>query len=520
MSDERRIRRALLSLYDKRGLEPFARELHALGIELLSSGGTAQALAEAGIPVRPVSEETGFPEILEGRVKTLHPRIHGAILADLDRATHRADLEAQGLAPIGLVVVNLYPFAATASRADSTHEAVVEMVDIGGPAMIRAAAKNHAHVGVVVDPADYERVLQELRAQGRLLERTRLELAAKAFAHTAAYDAAIAAYFARRLETAEGAFPPVLVLGWPRARMLRYGENPHQRGALYLDPADDCASAARAQQLQGKELSFNNLLDFDAALDLVVEFDAPACVIVKHGNPCGVALGSTPHAAFERALACDPQSAFGGVIAFNCAVDAPTAEAISAAFYEGVIAPDFEEGARAALARKKNLRLLLARELARYRREGWDLRRIAGGLLAQDWDTPGQGVRAGRVVTKRAPTEQEWQALQLAWTVVRHVRSNAIVYADARGTVGIGAGQMSRVDAARLGISKAQLDLAGTAMASDAFFPFRDGVDVAAEAGVRAVAQPGGSIRDEEVIQAADEHGMAMVFTGRRHFRH
>ena len=517
------IRRALISVFDKEGIVDLARELHALGVELLSTGGTAKLLSQAGLPVTAVADRTGFAEMLDGRVKTLHPNIHAGILAVRDNPRHMSDLTAAGISTIDLVVVNLYPFAKTAADPGKSLEDVVEMIDVGGPSMVRGAAKNWEHVGVVVDAADYPAVVASIRTAGSLPRPLRLALAAKAFAHTAAYDRAVGSYLAgvaAPVADRAAEFPGTLELAFEKAADLVYGENPHQRAAFYRDPAAGGASIASARQLQGKPLSFNNILDFDAAVSLAADLGRRACVIVKHGNPCGVGLGDDPAAAFAEALACDPTSAFGGVIALTETVDAKAAAAISEAFYEGVIAPSFSDEAMAALSRKKNLRLLAIGPLFAYRREGLDLRRVQGGLLAQEWDQPDVPVREGRVVTKRAPTDDEWQALQFAWMVVRHVKSNAIVYATAKRTLGIGAGQMSRVDAARFGILKSLAPLEGAVMASDAFFPFRDGLDVAADAGIAAVVQPGGSIRDDEVVAVADERGLAMVLVGRRHFRH
>ncbi len=519
---EHRVRRALVSVYDKQGVVELCRELRGREVEILSSGGTARLLAENGIEVRRVSDYTGFPEMLGGRVKTLHPAIHGGILAARSEPSHMRDLEQAGFGPIDLVVVNLYPFRRTAARQDATLADAVEMIDIGGPTMVRAAAKNHAHVGVVVDPADYTAVGNEIRETGGLSLETRRRLAVSAFGHTADYDRAIHDYLARELGDAPAgsAFPARLELSLEKLLDLRYGENPHQRAAFYRDPDAAPSSLAGAESLQGKPLSFNNILDFDAALSLAAELPTRACVIIKHGNPCGVGLGDDAETAYRRALEGDPVSAFGGVIAFNRALDGPAAAAIAESFYEGVIAPAFTDEAREALRRKKKLRLLQTGELAGFARSGFDLRRVGGGLLAQDWDRIDAPVRDGMVVTRRAPTDDEWKALEFSWVVAKHVKSNAIVYAAADRTLGVGAGQMSRVDSARFGIQKAQRSLQGCVMASDAFFPFRDGLDVAAEAGVVAVVQPGGSIRDDEVIAAADEHGMAMVFTGERHFRH
>ena len=508
------VRRALISVYDKEGIVAFARDLHAAGVEILSTGGTAKLLEESGIPVVRIADQTGFPEMLDGRVKTLHPKIHAGILAVRSDPGHMDDLRRHDIAPIDLVVISLYPFSRAAADPGASPADVIEMIDVGGPSMIRGAAKNFEHVGVVVDAADYPEVLAAVRGGG-LPRELRAKLARKAFARTSEYDAAIAAYLAP-----EEAFPGVLAPRFAKAADLVYGENPHQRAAFYRDAEAPAANLAHARQLQGKPLSFNNILDFDAALSVAADLGGRSCTIVKHGNPCGVGAERTLAASFAAALACDPSSAFGGVIACADEVDAATAGAIAESFYEGVIAPAFAKDAAAALAKKKNLRVLETGPLASYRRGGFDLRRVQGGLLAQDWDTPDPSIRESRVATRRAPSEAEWEALQLAWTVVRHVKSNAIVYAFPGRTVGIGAGQMSRVDAARLGIQKAQVPLRGAAMASDAFFPFRDGLDAASEAGITAVIQPGGSIRDDEVIAAADERNVAMVLTGRRHFRH
>lgn len=515
------VRRALVSVYDKDGVVELCRGLQEAGIEILSSGGTARLLSEEGIAVRAVSDYTGFPEMLDGRVKTLHPRVHGGILAVRDNPEHMRALEAEGGRPIDLVVVNLYPFEQTVARREATRADIVEMIDIGGPAMVRSAAKNAASVGVVVSPADYPTVLTEIREGGGLTEGTRRRLAASAFRHTSRYDAAIAEFLAQDLES-EGtaSFPETLTPSFVKIQDLRYGENPHQRAAFYRDPSDfHPATIAGATQLQGKELSFNNILDFDAALGVVLDLEAPACAVIKHGNPCGVATATGPGNAFADALTCDPTSAFGGVIAFNRAVDADAARRIAEQFYEGVVAPGFDDEARAVLAKKKKLRLLSYTPAANPPR-GRDLRRVAGGLLVQDRDLLGETEAQGAVVTRRAPTEEELRSIRFAWTVCKHVKSNAIVYTHGARTVGIGAGQMSRIDSARIAIEKARSSLTGATMASDAFFPFRDGIDVAAEAGIRSVVQPGGSIRDDEVIAAADEHGIAMVFTGTRHFRH
>jgi phosphoribosylaminoimidazolecarboxamide formyltransferase/IMP cyclohydrolase len=532
-------KRALLSVYDKTGVVDLARRLAGLSWTLLSTGGTADALRKAGLPVTDVADHTGHPEILGGRVKTLHPRIHGGLLGDPSRADHRADMERTGIAPIGLVVVNLYPFQKVAARSDAPLDELIEMIDIGGPAMIRSAAKNHACVGVVVDPGDYAAVAEEISVSGALGPGTRRRLAQKAFAHTAAYDAAIRDTLETRFASApppgaapladaarsEGvasapdAFPEELRLSYRRALRLRYGENPHQRGALYVDPTASEGTVARARVLQGKELSYNNLLDLDAAWRLVREFDDPAAVIVKHNNPCGAAVAPTPARAFELARRTDPVSAFGGIVAINRALDGEGAAAITGLFLECVIAPAVSPEARVVLAAKTGLRVLETGPQASAASVR-DLRSISGGLLAQDGDQAMADMTRARVATRRAPTEGERRALAFAWRVAKHVKSNAIVLAHADRTVGIGAGQMSRVDSVRLAVMKAQEPTKGCVLASDAFFPFRDGLDEAARAGVSAVAQPGGSVRDEEVIAAADEHGLAMVFTGTRHFRH
>jgi phosphoribosylaminoimidazolecarboxamide formyltransferase/IMP cyclohydrolase len=511
----RPVRRALLSVFDKEGLVPLGRALHELGIEIVSTGGTARALEEAGLPVRRVADLTGFPEMLDGRVKTLHPRIHAGILAVRSDAAHMRDLAAHDIAPIDLVVVNLYPFARTAADASKTLEEIVEMIDVGGPSMVRAAGKNWEDVGVLVDPADYDEVLAELRSGGVLSRDLRRRLAAKAFGATSAYDAAIARFLGQ-----DDAIPQRLRLDLPKAFDIVYGENPHQHAAFYREEPPPEGSIGAARAIQGKALSFNNILDFDAAISLVTDLGPRASVIVKHGNPCGAAVGDTPAEAFRSALAADPTSAFGGVIAFGSVLDEAAAAVVAEAFYEGVAAAAVDPAARAVLARKKNLRVLETGPPARGRRTGLDLRRVHGGVLAQEWDERDADVRSATVATRRPPTEEEWRALEFSWTIVRHVKSNAIVIASATRTLGVGAGQMSRVDSVRLAIQKARTGLEGSALASDAFFPFRDGLDLAAEAGVTAVVQPGGSIRDEEVVAAADERGMAMVLVGRRHFRH
>ena len=519
-----RIRRALLSVSDKTGLAELGRALAEGGVELVSTGGTARALRDAGLDVRDVSELTGFPEMMDGRVKTLHPAVHGGLLAVRDDADHMAAADAHGIGMIDLVVVNLYPFVETVAKGAGRDE-VIENIDIGGPSMVRSAAKNHVHVAIVTDPADYDLV-----AGGSTTLDDRRRLAAKAFAATAAYDAAIAGWFAGtdQRET----FPARRVMASRLAMPLRYGENPHQQAALYVPEAPHARGIAAAEQAQGKALSYNNLNDADAALELVAEFrDAPpTVVIVKHANPCGVATADTPLAAYAAALACDGVSAFGGIIAVNRPLDGPTAEAMTGIFTEVVVAPAADVDARAVFARKKNLRLLLTGALPDPARTGLMTKIIAGGVLVQTRDNGRVAACDLRTVTKRAPTERELTDCLFAWTVAKHVKSNAIVYARDGATAGIGAGQMNRLESARIAAWKAKdaADKAGwaeprtigSAVASDAFFPFADGLLAAVEAGATAVIQPGGSIRDDEVIAAADAAGLAMVFTGMRHFRH
>jgi len=513
----RSIRRALLSVSDKTGIVELARALADRGIEILSTGRTHLALAEAGIAAREVAQYTGSPEMMDGRVKTLHPKVHGGILGR--RGTDDAVMAQFGIAAIDLVVVNLYPFEATIARPDVTAELAVENIDIGGPAMIRSAAKNHADVLVIVDPNDYDEVRAAIAAGGTSFEQ-RHRFAAKAFFHTARYDAAVASYLSNDDEN----FPDLLNLQFDKRQTMRYGENPHQRAALYVDRgAAPSGTVAGARQLQGRELSYNNVADTDAALECVRVFDEPACVIVKHANPCGVSLGKSLRAAYEGAYATDPTSAYGGIIAFNRTLDAETLEAIVARqFFEVVIAPEIEPAAAEVAKRRKNVRVLACGPLVS-RSRGYDLKRVGGGLLVQTPDETCLDDGAMKVVTRRAPTEVEMADLLFAWKVAWFVKSNAIVYARGGTTIGVGAGQMSRVVSARIAGLKAAdegLSVPGSVMASDAFFPFRDGIDAAATAGVTAVIQPGGSVRDDEVIAAADEHGLAMVFTGLRHFRH
>jgi phosphoribosylaminoimidazolecarboxamide formyltransferase/IMP cyclohydrolase len=517
-----KLKRALISVSDKSGVAEFARALSALGVQILSTGGTAKLLEKEGVPVTEVSAHTGFPEMLDGRVKTLHPKIHGGILARREVPEHMAAIAQAGIEPIDLIVVNLYPFQATVADPDCRLEDAVENIDIGGPAMLRSAAKNHAGVAVVVDPADYARVLAELRAAGEVGAATRFALAQKVFAHTAAYDGAIASYLSSLdAEGRRGEYPGVLNLQFAKLQDLRYGENPHQSAALYRDQLPVAGGLAGYRQIQGKELSYNNIADGDAAWECVKSFTEPACVIVKHANPCGVALAPAPLAAYRKAFATDPVSAFGGIIAFNRAIDLAAAQAVGEQFAEVVIAPRVEPEAREAFARKQNLRVLevpLSHDANAH-----DYKRIGGGLLVQSADARMVQRAELKVVTRVKPTEAQLADLLFAWRVAKFVKSNAIVFCRDGMTLGVGAGQMSRVDSARIASIKAQnakLDLAGSAVASDAFFPFRDGLDVVVDAGAAAVIQPGGSVRDDEVIAAADERGVAMVFTGMRHFRH
>ncbi len=517
-----KVSRALLSVSDKSGIVEFARALAVLGVELISTGGTAQLLAKESVAVTEVSAYTGFPEMLDGRVKTLHPKIHGGLLARRDDPAHLAALKSAGIAPIDLVVVNLYPFQATVADPDCSFDEAIENIDIGGPALLRAAAKNHGGVTVVVDPADYPRVLEELRRGGAVSHATRFVLARKVFAHTAGYDGAIANYLSsldagrRRRE-----YPDVLTLQFAKLQDLRYGENPHQSAAFYRDERAVPGSLATCRQLQGKELSYNNIADADAAWECVKSFSEPACVIIKHANPCGVATGKSPLAAYEKAFKTDPVAAFGGILAFNRALDHAAAQALGKQFAEVIIAPRIEAGAVRELSKKTSLRLLevpLSHDV-----QAHDYKRVGGGLLVQTTDSKVLKKEDLKVVTKKQPSESQWSDLLFAWRVAKFVKSNAIVFCRDGMTLGIGAGQMSRVDSSRLAAMKAQaakLPLAGAAAASDAFFPFRDGLDVVVEAGAAAVIQPGGSVRDEEVIAAADERGVSMVFTGVRHFRH
>jgi phosphoribosylaminoimidazolecarboxamide formyltransferase/IMP cyclohydrolase len=519
-------KRALISVFRKEGIAELGKGLTALGFEILSTGGTATALLEASVPVTPVSDVTGFPEILSGRVKTLHPKVFGGILAKRNDE-HLKDLADTGLAPIDVVVVNLYPFEDKIAKGASFDEAI-ENIDIGGPSMLRAAAKNFQAVAVVVDSGDYGLLLEQLGRPDGIDVATRLYFAQKAFRHTARYETAIAAYFAE-IETTEetfaktqtdSVFPYRLNQSFEKIQDLRYGENPHQRAAFYSDMGSTMYSVAAARVLQGKELSFNNILDLDAAWRLVTDVDGTACAIIKHTNPCGVGRGVSLEAAFTRAWDCDPTSAFGGIVALSTRCDAAVAAKVAGSFFEALIAPGFSAEAKEILAAKKNLRVLDMDVTSIHRVTGFDQKRVMGGILAQEWDMGRFDRAACDPVSKRKPTPAEWEALGFAWNVAKHVKSNAIVFSTAEQTVGIGAGQMSRIDSVKFAISKAQLPLKGTVVASDGFFPFRDNVDAIAKTGATAIIQPGGSVKDEEVVKAADELGLSMVFTGKRHFKH
>ncbi len=522
-----RRRRVLVSVSDKEGLRDFVRGLQKLNFEIISTGGTAKILREGGLSVTEVFEVTGFPEILGGRVKTLHPKIHGGLLGMRENVDHQRQMREQAILPIDMLVVNLYPFRETVAKPGVSLEEVVEQIDIGGPAMVRSAAKNFSDVVVVVRKEDYDWVLRELeREKGGLTLQSRFRLAQQAFSLTAQYDAAISSHLSRvepsptGFQLAPGIFPRRLSVQLEKVMDLRYGENPHQRAAFYRDLSQGATLLPDSVQLQGKALSFNNLLDLNAAFQLSAEFDLPCSVIIKHNNPCGVAISRAVLAeAYLKARDCDPVSAFGSVLGFNRTVDLKTAEAIAKTFVEAVIAPDYAPDALSRLGSKRNLRLLqyTASEQPLH---PWDYKRVEGGVLVQEVDRGKDDESGWKVVTDRFPTPEEWEALRFGWKVGKHIKSNAIVYTNSEQTIGIGVGQMSRVDSAKLAISKALQSLQGCVMASDAFFPFRDGIDIAGEAGIRAVIQPGGSIRDAEVVQAANEKQMAMVLTGRRHFRH
>jgi phosphoribosylaminoimidazolecarboxamide formyltransferase/IMP cyclohydrolase len=515
-------RLALLSVSDKAGIVELARELRALGFSLLSTGGTAKLLEKEGVAVTEVSAHTGFPEMLDGRVKTLHPKIHGGLLARTELAAHARAIAGAGIAPISLLVVNLYPFQATVADPDCRLEDAIENIDIGGPAMLRSAAKNHGSVTVLVDPADYPGVLEELRRGGSVSAATRFALARKVFAHTAAYDGAISNYLSSLgADGTRNPYPDVLNLQFRKVQDMRYGENPHQSAAFYRDIAPVAGGIAGWRQVQGKELSYNNVADADAAWECVKSFAEPACAIVKHANPCGVAIGENLFAAYAKAFKTDPISAFGGILAFNRALDRATAEAVGGQFAEVIIAPRLEPEARALLAAKANLRVLEVP--LEHQAQAFEFKRVGGGLLVQSPDARETTRGDLKIATAKSPTDAQVADLLFAWKVARHVKSNAIVYARDGMTLGVGAGQMSRVDSARIAAQKAKsagLPLEGSCAASDAFFPFRDGLDVVVDAGAAAVIQPGGSMRDDEVIAAANERGIAMVFTGVRHFRH
>jgi len=518
-----KIRRAIVSVSDKSGVVVFAKELSQLGVEILSTGGTAKTLRDQGISVKDISEYTGFPEMLDGRVKTLHPKVHGGLLGQRSKTEHVQKMKEHGILPIDLVAVNLYPFESTVAKASCTLEDAVENIDIGGPTMIRAAAKNYPDVTVVVDPEDYSLVLSELKEKGEVSVETNFRLAKKVFQHTARYDGAISNY----LGLIEGEkkvheFPETFTFQVKKAQELRYGENPHQKAAFYREYSSVEPSVSNAIQIQGKELSYNNILDTDSAFETVKEFEEIATVIIKHNNPCGVAISKTSLAdAYRKARDCDPVSAFGGVVGFNRVVDEETAKEMGPIFLEVIIAPGYDPKALEMLKSKKDLRILQTPSLtASFSPGGVDLRKVVGGLLLQDRDLGKVPMDQWKVVTKRKPTEEEKRAMAFGWKVAKHVKSNAIVLVREDRTIGIGAGQMSRVDSTRLAVMKAQSSTKGTVLASDAMFPFRDGVDTGAEAGAVAIIQPGGSIRDDEVIAAADEYNIAMVFTGMRHFRH
>ncbi len=517
-----KIARALISVSNKNGILDFARGISKLGIEILSTGGTAKMLRDAGVAVKDVSEFTGFPEMLDGRVKTLHPKVHGGLLGRRNNPEHMRQWKENGIQPIDLVVVNLYPFEQTVAKPGCTLEDAIENIDIGGPTMLRSAAKNYTDVAVVVSPRDYDRVLEEIQKTGEVSAKTRFELCRTVFLHTARYDSAISAWLDSQVPADEKTrFPNILTLQFEKVQNLRYGENPHQQGAFYREFGRKEPSISSAKQLQGKEMSFNNFLDANSALELAKEYDGTAAVIVKHNNPCGVGTASALVDAYRKARDCDPVSAFGGVIAFNHMVDYDTAKELTSTFVEVVVAPEFAPDALDELKKKKDLRLLDIGPQVSGTPEGMDLKKVVGGLIYQDRDL-GKivDVKALRVATKRKPTDDEYEALAFAWKVCKHVKSNAIVFTTRDRTIGIGAGQMSRLDSVKIAKIKAQFPLAGTVLASDAFFPFRDGLDEAAKAGVTAVIQPGGSLKDEEVIKAAEEHGIAMIMTGMRHFRH
>ncbi len=518
----RKIKRALLSVSNKEGIVDLSRELNQLGVEILSTGGTARMLQEEKIPVIEISDYTGFPEMLDGRLKTLHPKVHGGILGIRDNLDHVRAMKEHEITAIDLVVVNLYPFEETIARPGCTLGEAIENIDIGGPTMVRAASKNHHDVTVVVDPSDYPMILNEIRETGGTSDMIRFRMAKKAFAHTAQYDGAISNYLSSVQSDGQiDKFPEVFSMQVRKVQDLRYGENPHQAAAFFKERHVDESSVSSAEQLQGKELSFNNILDLDSTMETVKEFDKTCAAIIKHTNPCGLALSDIDLVdAYRKAKATDPVSAFGGVVGFNREVDAETAKEITSTFIEAVVAPGYTDEALEIFKSKKNLRIMRCTPFTEYRFRGYDFKKVLGGILVQDRDLGMINLKECKVVTTRAPNESEYEGLEFAWKVCKHVKSNAIVYATKDQLVGVGAGQMSRVDSSKIAVMKANLSTKGTVLASDAFFPFRDGVDAAAEAGVTAIIEPGGSIRDQEVIDAANEHNIAMVFTGMRHFRH
>ncbi len=516
-----KISRALISVSDKSGVVEFCKQLAEYGVQILSTGGTANLLRESGIKTMDVSEYTGFPEMLDGRVKTLHPKIHGGLLGMRSKPEHVAKMKEHGIENIDMVVVNLYPFESAVAREGCSIEEAIENIDIGGPTMLRSAAKNHQDVTVIVDSGDYASVLDEMKISGGYVsERTNFGLAVKVFQHTAAYDGAISNYLGTISGDTVIEYPETFTLQVRKAQNLRYGENPQQTAAFYIEKENSEPSVSNTVQLQGKELSFNNIIDLDAALETVKEFDKPAAVIIKHTNPCGAALAGSPLTAYLKARECDPLSAFGGIVGFNREVDAATARELTSTFLEAVIAPGFSDEALEIFTVKKNVRVMLAKPLPGCIRKGYDMKKVTGGLLVQGRDLGMVNASDCKVVTERIPSASEYDALDFAWRICKHVKSNAIVFSSRDQTIGIGAGQMSRVDSSRIAVQKALLPTKGAVLASDAFFPFRDGVDAAAEAGVTAIIQPGGSLRDDEVIKAANEHGIAMLFTGMRHFRH
>lgn len=517
------IKRALISVTDKSGIVEFAKKLSSFGVEILSTGGTATQLRKSGIKVKDVSEYTGFPEMMDGRLKTLHPKIHGGLLALRDNPAHVKSMKEQGIEPIDMVVINLYRFEDAVAKEGCTLEHAIENIDIGGPTMLRAAAKNYRFVSVITDPADYNVILTEMeKTGGKVSEDTNFRLAVKTFQTTARYDGAISNYLGTITPSGtKKEFPDTFTAQYIMAQALRYGENPHQRAAFYRENDASLAAISNAKQLQGKELSYNNIMDSDAAWLAASDFALPAAVIIKHANPCGAATSNSGLVdAYKKALATDPVSAYGGIVAFNRPVDKKTAEKMAKIFLEVILAPSFDADARSILEFRKNVRLLEIPTASGKYVSGYDFRRVVGGLLVQERDTAPFDIRQAKVVTKRKPTDEEYQALDFAWRVVKHVKSNAIVYATKDQLVGVGAGQTSRVDSVKIAKMKAVLPTKGCVLASDAFFPFRDGIDMSAEAGITAIIQPGGSVRDEEAIQAADEHGIAMVFTGVRHFKH